>query len=112
MQKPKPIPSPSTHSPPHIIPCDEDEAPSPRVQNKPQPDNITIQHLTTPSNLPNNVRFRNSPTHSCRLRSITAPNLIAQHACSNEQYVNHLHAPSGEKETIDSLLKGNNSITW
>ena len=112
VQKHTSIPSPSTQSIPHTIPYDEDEAPSPRVQNKSQLDDITIQNLTTLSNLPKNARFRNSPTHSYRLRSTTAPNLIAQHACSNEHHLNQLYTPSGKKETIDSLLKGDNSAIW
>ena len=103
---------------PHIIPDDDHDAPSPRVPNSASL--TTIQALLQHNTLPKNMRFQNAPTHSCKLRSNPSPYLIAQHMSNAEpiQHIlqhnstNHMFAASGKKETVDSLINGDNSKVW
>lgn len=97
------------HAEPHIMPDGPYDTPSPRVQFNLTQDDVTVAKLTNHSDLPKNIRYCNSPTHSYKLCS--NPNIIAQHIFNYDHNINHIYAPPGKKETIDSLLKGANSST-
>jgi len=55
------------NSGPHIIPCDPDDAPSPRVNTHSTHKDIIVNNLLNQSNLSKNIRYRNTSTHSYKL---------------------------------------------
>ena len=95
---------------PHIIPPDDSNQP-PRVPINNIQDNVATSVLTTPSNLPKNARFLNTPTHDYSLRS-TKPHLILQHLFSYQNRINHIYNVDDKRETVDSLISGPNKQIW
>lgn len=110
----------SSKEAPQLIPYEENEIcnPSPRVQEN----EITVQQLLQPSNLPKNLRFRNTKEHKYNLCS--KPHLIqhtysqfndydiAEYIFDPHFFVNHIYKADGTKETIDTLLQGSDSNIW
>ena len=102
---PKPI-----HINSKLISYFDNELASPSTANDEQ-NIIPTSALQFPSNTPKNLRFKNTGQHKYNLRSTTSPNLIIYLSVDPKYQLNHLYHSDEKKETIDSLLKGNNSAT-
>ena len=72
---------------------------------------ITTSFLQKCSNLPKNERFQNYFQHKCNLYS-ASPSLIAQNLFDISHTANYIHKPDGSKETIGSLINGDNKTIW
>ena len=96
---------------PHQIPFSDDELDVP--QDSQEVPNISpIATIQNHSNQTKNIRFKNTNQHKYNLRSKQKPTHIAQQIFDPSYSINHIYTSDGKKETIDSLLKGNNSNIW
>ena len=111
VHKPMNITPAPTKSGRHNIPFLEDEIET--ITPDEEVDIITASTLQTHSNEPKCIRFHNKSNHDYNLRSTKSPpHLIAQHLSYDHKLINHLYRSDGKKETIDSLLTGQNKDTW
>ena len=96
---------------PKIVPYLDSELNPPAIIQD-EDDIVPTSTLQSHSNYPKNYRYKNTGQHHYNLRSNSPPHLIANIAMNPSYQLNHLYRSDGKKETIDSLLKGNNASTW
>ena len=88
-----------------------DAKPATSVETYPREDTVAMTSMTTPSNLPKNARFQNTPTHDYNLRS-HQPNFTSQCLYDCSRQVNHIFTPCSKHEMVDSLINGTNKEVW